>query len=315
MLILIGTILGTYFFLLGLSGFFTLGIPTMALTYLLLAFMHRFVKKIEVRVFWAFLFSFLITVLTYLLFTFTHSLAKGKFEADSLIVIANGALISALAVGIGNIFYAYASKVLADGQVLNQELLSVVNSARNNLWAYQKTIARVLHGNVQARLQAATLKLAKSENSEEVLTEIRKDLSGAIGAVQSPLGNSNKSLSESLIELIDLWSYACRIEVDIPDSIYARFADKSFATECALEVINEAITNAVKHGGAESVSIKATEVKQELVEFNIRNPRTKQSAIVGSGLGSKILEEATQAFTIKESESEYLLTASIFVGN
>lgn len=313
-LILIGTILGTYLFLLDLTALLIVGIPTIGLTFFTLRVIHRAVKNLEVRVLFALIFNVFIAILTTSIFAFMNLLVKDKYEADSLAIIKSGALLSALVAGFGTIFYAYAIRAVADGDDLNKDLLKVVNSARNNLWAYRKTVARILHGSVQARFQASTLKLARAEEvNAELLQAVRNDLSAALGAVESPLSHENRSLSESLEDLVNLWSYACEMKIEISADIYRRFDGKIFATECALEVINEAITNAVKHGGAEKILVSATQSRVDLVDLVISNPTSSKSEKRSSGLGTKIIEEASQAFTSKISDGQYVLTASIFI--
>lgn len=311
--VLLSTIIVTYGFIFNIAAFFLVGLPTL-LAAVIYVYMVRFIlASLRTRVLYAFFINLILAALVQYIFVKSNGLVRNKYDADSLKLIAAGAFNTSFGVGVASVLYAMRNEVLEEARLLNDDLLSTVASARQNLWAFRKATARSLHGGVQARLQAAALRLARADAiSENLLSEVRGDLEGALG--QFTAKDDTKNLSDSLVDLRESWSGLCDIEATIPDEVVVKLEGDSFASECALEVINEAVTNAVKHGGAESVSILARVRSKDVVELEIQNERKSANAISnGSGLGSKILDESTQGWKIAEVDGKFVLTASIFI--
>lgn len=153
----------------------------------------------------------------------------------------------------------------------------------------RRHLGQVLHGSVQSSLTSAALRLEQwsvtmdSAELPRVITEVRTALESALAAVEVGTATSG-SLSEVVLERVALWFGAVETSVQISED--AGIVDEPFLVEQVGDIVGEAMTNAVRHGHAEQISITIARLGSSLdvvVSDDGEGPSVQQTA--GGGLG------------------------------
>jgi signal transduction histidine kinase len=182
-------------------------------------------------------------------------------------------------------------QVVEDLRLLNTKL-------RQRVWLSQKTLATELHGSVQGALNASAMRLAQLENpTEHDLERVRQDIDKALSKLGREDYLAGESFEDLLEQICELWDSTCEINYQLSDSAAAVLEDSSATAYCTLEVIREAVNNAIKHGQPKQIDISIA-AKEELIELRIENDG---SAVQRSnfGLGSQIFAELTLDYALK----------------
>lgn len=195
--------------------------------------------------------------------------------------------------------------VISDLRLLNTKL-------RQRVWLSQKTLATELHGSVQAALNASAMRLATIENPTALdLERVRVDIDNALSKLGREDYLAGESFEDLLEQICELWDSTCQIEYRLSDSAVHVLTESSATAYYTLEVIREAVNNAIKHGQPKNISIDINQ-SGELIELKIENDGL---AIQRSnfGLGSQIYEELTLSYSLK-TDSMVRFEAKIPIG-
>jgi signal transduction histidine kinase len=197
-------------------------------------------------------------------------------------------------------------------QAVNAELEKLNAQAKQELWANRRRIATVLHGPIQAALYSSAIRLAQAQRpSKKLIQEVTDDLANALKELK--FENSDvPSIREVMREIVDVWAGVCNIYLTIPKSVHLATNKNPNAAESFAEVVREAISNAVKHGGADEVEVTAKLVGG-VIDLQVLNngkaPTPKQAS---SGYGTQILNELTLSWSLQSiGEKKTLFTADI----
>lgn len=174
-----------------------------------------------------------------------------------------------------------------------------------------RKLAQLVHGRVQATLQAISLRLhSGSYDTPEAQRQLAESLSelGVELAMQAP---TMTDLRSGLEQLRDLWDGLCAIEIELGPTVEVEFRHDPQTTNALLAVAEEAITNAVKHSGAERIRIQidATKWDATLVATNDIAADRAVSAKPKSGFGSKTYDSMTKSWSLEVAGNQVKLTA------
>jgi hypothetical protein len=117
----------------------------------------------------------------------------------------------------------------------------------------QQRLARALHADVQAAVNAASLMLDHADRDGAVTPELVDDVAARIAvSVERFLGGSasRQPLIDRLDEVRALWSGVCRVRTDLAGDAESRIDADIVARELIVDLVAEACANAVVHGGA-----------------------------------------------------------------
>ncbi len=162
--------------------------------------------------------------------------------------------------------------------------------------------ARALHGSVQTKLTAAALALTLGGDHADDATILRS-LDQARQALLNPLPSETPStrdehtLGPGLYDVTRPWMGLCEIDIDTtrcPD-------DHPAAHSCAL-IVEEAVTNAVRHGKARHISIQVTDSADGLLITVADDGHV--AAPTSPGLGSQIIDQLTTTWS-REDRGEH----------
>ncbi len=171
---------------------------------------------------------------------------------------------------------------------IESERISSIARDRH-IGAVLQDMARTLHGTVQTRLVscAMALDLAAQANDGEsanaALLEARRVLSEAAVMPKSEL----RSISDEVNRKVAVWSGLCECTVHVDAD-----GETLSVTERIGQIVEEGITNAVRHGGASAVEVVVTQQPDGFVVVTIADngfgPLGGQR-----GVGSAIIDMAT----------------------
>ena len=170
-----------------------------------------------------------------------------------------------------------------------------------------REMARELHGSVQTRLVSCALALDRSaeagdnESVNAALLEARRILDPPVATN----ANAVRTIEAEVARKIDVWKMLCECTTVINVGAHS--------SECANRVgrvVEEAITNAVRHGGASSVSIDVVALIGH-VRITVADNGSGPTPGV-PGLGSAILDHATEGnWALETGSIGAVLTATI----
>ncbi len=170
--------------------------------------------------------------------------------------------------------------------------------------------ARALHGSVQTKLTAAALALTLGGDHADDATILRS-LDQARQALLDPLpsetpaARDEHTLGPGLYDVTRPWMGLCEIDIDTtgcPD-------DHRAAHSCAL-IVEEAVTNTVRHGKARHISIQVTDSDEGLLITVADDGHV--AAPTSPGLGSQIIDQLATSWS-REDRGEHGTTLSAVI--
>lgn len=199
------------------------------------------------------------------------------------------------------------SSLRAELAQANDELAWEIARANLALWQRRRQIARVIHGPLQASLNAGAISIdAACRNgtvTQAVVEGVGREIRSALGQL-SEVTDSVARLPEAIDRVQQLWSEVCHIESSIPDGVVEALARDPTASQTFVEVVSEACANAVIHGQATRILISASLGGRALrisVDDNGSSPAGAE--IREGGLGTKFLDDVALAWS-RDRETE-----------
>lgn len=183
------------------------------------------------------------------------------------------------------------------------------------LWFQQKKLARALHGPVQSRITAAAIRMdavvRAGGDPEPLLVEVRVSIVESLGLL-SATPDLVTSLQLSVDRLIGTWDGVAHIEVEIEEEARVLLVADPIAETCVADALNEAISNAVRHGGADRVDVlidcqrSSTDV---VVLLRVEDHGPESIDHTKKGLGSQIPDETSVAWSLDQLGEGHILNA------
>ena len=182
---------------------------------------------------------------------------------------------------------------------------------RQTDWLQRQQIARALHGPVQAAVTAAALKLDRAVQSGEAdahtVEDTRKILLDAID-VLDPETTSDDSWSVAVERIKGTWEGVCEVSFELSEDASLVFVNDPMAVAVAIDLITEAVSNAVRHGEARHVSVDVASEDGVLVTLTIHDDGRGEADSAFHGLGTVFLDECTLGWTRSATADGCVLT-------
>ena len=209
--------------------------------------------------------------------------------------------------------FDYEARQYLEQLVEQNEKLSIEASLfEQQLWVARRNWSLVIHGTVQASLTAALTRLNSPAADTETLELAKQDIYRAVEA----LANTPKvelKFEPALNEIIATWRGVCDLELDIPDALKKSIANDPRLSMCVNEVVKEAISNAVRHGGAKSARVALSAVDPGVINLMISNDGQAPRMGGRKGLGAALLDELTVDWSLDfdSATEQTILTARL----
>jgi hypothetical protein len=197
---------------------------------------------------------------------------------------------------------------------INENIEALNQRLRQELWLTQRDISLLLHGPVQGAFYAAAMKLSNTPKLDEALIEeIRADIGAALLKLNSNSIGQSTALKQQVESIADAWGDSLEINFAADRALLDELANDAVATRVVVEVIREAITNAVKHGAATKISISLVRnlVGVRVTVENDGLPPQPQAA----GLGTEMFDEVSSGWSLAQTAEGTRLELEIALAN
>ena len=193
-----------------------------------------------------------------------------------------------------------------------QALELSVSRLRQEAWIGRRRASYILHGSMQSALYAAILRLSSNPHPDPTLiSEIRSDISKATAKL-GQMAEPPAALRDDLAETADLWSDACDVRWTLSADAERLVWTNSTGAECVAEIVREGVGNAVRHGGAGSVTVAVDAGVDRLLIVIDDNGRSAEGQ-ENPGLGSRMLDEMCVSWTRESTDHGTRLAAELAV--
>jgi signal transduction histidine kinase len=198
---------------------------------------------------------------------------------------------------------------------VNQQLEILNASLRQELWLNRRRTASVLHGPVQAALFASAMKLSQEQRpTAQLVAEVEQDIATALEKLNNPSNLEGESISDLLNQIIEIWSDASEISIEVPPQLESEIARQPLASEALIEISREFITNAIKHGKASTVGLKVSRLDAYRIAIEVLDDGQGLPPGAKPGFGSKLLSELSLTWNQSRRGDQTLSYAEIVLG-
>lgn len=193
---------------------------------------------------------------------------------------------------------------------LKREVVALNSSFRQ----LQRGVAKVLHGPIQQAIHATLVRLEANPGmyeSEVLAADLHSRISYALDSFDSPAENS-ENLIHVLQGLRALWCDTVDIRFSVGKHVEGVLRSHSAASLSVSELIQEATSNAIRHGNARIVHIvvEITDDQRSLA-ISVSNNGLPLTAEAKSGLGTQLFEDLAIEWSRTEKEGMVVVHARL----
>jgi signal transduction histidine kinase len=298
----------SYYIVAGWVGVIEGCFATTAVVSLLLTLLNRLTVGRELNSLLVLLIGITTAVALSYLYVLIPNALNLEIPADFLAFLALGAGL--VLVGTTIVFFLYDTWIYALSRTkeTNEENASIVARSRQEVWLRQKQIAKIVHGSIQSRLNAARIKLTQAETiTPQLIETVLSDLESAKQELSLPVTELATDIESQLSDLTDFWQGVCAITHNLDQQSKLSLLADSSAAQAVMEVVSEGVSNAVKH--SQAIQIRITQVSPVSVNVDLQHASMNSSAqSTNSGLGTQIMTQLTLnwSFSIDGGKAQLL---------
>lgn len=216
------------------------------------------------------------------------------------------------------VILAHTKARLKRQQEIETKIASELNAiAKENsifaqrVWVFRKRWLLLLHGTVQSALTAAITRLQTTEEIDEFTVQmVKQDLRRAEAAINSST-TETLNFDEAMEELRAVWNGICDVTVQVSERAKRALQRNSDSAFCINEIAKEAISNAVRHGSANTAKIDIDRVEDDLIHIQVINDGISARAKDRKGIGSSMLDEICLHWSLTNRSKRVYLTAEL----
>ena len=194
---------------------------------------------------------------------------------------------------------------------VNQQIELSNARMRQEIWFAQRNLTWVLHGPVQSALVSATIRL---ESGADLSVADRESLWSNIVRAYSLLKTSGPSIpdvSGFLTEIRTLWQDVCEVSFNDSNSMIEIISVDPVATSAVIEIVREAVGNAIRHGNATWVEVTILNRAMNLVGLVIVDNGSGVTASAVPGIGSQLFASLSYQWSRDSSPTGTTILADL----
>jgi signal transduction histidine kinase len=188
---------------------------------------------------------------------------------------------------------------------IDREAVQLMTTSRQAAQLARES-ARILHGTVQTRLIACAVAIEQAAESNDA-EAYQVALHEAQQILRAPVPSDDRTetmIAEEVQRKVGLWQGLCSIGVDLDPQIAVMSGRRARDVG---RVVEEGLSNAIRHGGAKEISVRVTEGQVGsasggdvvvVIEDNGSGPGSGKL-----GLGSSLLDSVSQTWELKATGS------------
>lgn len=233
----------------------------------------------------------------------THRMGVGPEYAVSVYGLPLLAYVPVTSLGVAIVLVVDRQFTLSEREMRSvvDDLAWMTRRMEQQTLADRRRLARVLHGSVQSaltasamRLEQAAQRLALGEPAPDLQAELTslRLLRDRLAVVASELPEPVDAATV-LDDIALVWRSVATIEMSLDGSIIAQLDHDAVAAEQVVEVVREAISNAVRHGRATRIVVAASPTPPSDIEVVI-DDNGAFTAAQDHGMGTQIMQSLTR---------------------
>jgi gas vesicle protein len=230
-----------------------------------------------------------------------------SFEQRIVTAVALLTPLFGLPLGLGRAVVKQLQANVDDLRATDARLSREVSRLCMHQWSTQRSLARALHGPVQAMISAASVQVSNGGNPNGIVTQLREQLSEQLDPHN--VRSADVDWRETLRRVQATWQGLCEVRTDIDDQATRLLDGDAIGAEIAMEVVSEAVSNAVRHGKASGVDVTMRGEAGQL-DVTIINEGLAPAG-GGSGLGTTILQDCALNWRRETTDSGVSLNVSL----
>lgn len=233
-----------------------------------------------------------------------------------------------LVVPIVALMFAFIGAARAQQRATDQQAAALVEQTRWWVtrtrmvqWWQNGSLARALHGPMQSVIRAAAgrLRVVAVDGHAEpaVIHAVLADAAAALSQVLMD-SRSGDDFQSHLENVAATWHPLARIEPDVDPLALEVINDDPVCEEILVDIIAEAVSNAVRHGGARHVRINVEfdadageAITAQIVDDGQGSPWLPDSTGLEVGLGTTQLRTCALDWTYESSPGDNLLSVAL----
>lgn len=260
----------------------------------------------------------LIGQLLALSFVFLGPIFVTKVEISFLLASAFAMNLSTLFIALFQGFEINRYFGIIESSEINEKLNRKISELQHNNRNFRVRCSRFIHGEVQSKLLTISLKLSHLKNLDEnEISKIASQLEEINANIHSAKYAEIKSFDSELAQIIKGWDGVLKINVAQPENFPVGFLQDGVASENALEVIQEAFSNAVKHANATEVLVDFTVTSKQDLQITVTNELSHAPLELRfkpvANFGSQILDEVTCGWHREVNPDSFKIVATVSV--
>lgn len=232
--------------------------------------------------------------------------------ARALLVIP--LLLVALITGISRFLTAYQTSITEQIEATNKDLAWEIAQINEKLWQQRRQLSRVLHGPLQATINAGAiqLELAHKENrqADALIPPIRASILESFAQVKD-LSSPKVDVTAEFDRIQSMWSAISHIAISVSDDTLARLHSDPGCAHAVVDIVGEACANSAIHGQATQIHVTITPEGDRSLQLVIADNGKPVATSETQGLGTQLLSEVTTSWDINYSPTGTTLTAVV----
>jgi two-component sensor histidine kinase len=211
--------------------------------------------------------------------------------------IATGTfMFIAILLAILNATRAEVASVKAELNALTDELRWEAARAQELSRQQKRLLTFILHGQIQATMEASFLRLQNAISSDSGVEKIQSELSANMSDSVDLLSASIRTpepLSSLFEKVAVMWNEIAAIEYRVPEGVIEKIQSDSVCHVTISDLVTELTFNAVKHAAATEILVEVAEGAARTITLSVTNNGSSYVETSRRGLGSKLLDDST----------------------
>lgn len=233
---------------------------------------------------------------------------RPEYMFQATLLMSLGTTLSVVLIALVSSIGKASTKIADELNDVNEHLRWQLAKVKAQMWQRQQFLARALHGPVQAVFTAYAIRLDISESSNEPKAQRRSLEAEGKSAISETLRNlrgfiaSEVDFEKDLNRAIAQWAGICEVELDCSALAKSALSDDAYAARATLDLIQDALSNSVRHGQATSVRLRIADrlsVSDPLVDVRITDNGVGVKTDSQPGFGTQQLDALTTGWTLR----------------
>ncbi|MFM1965387.1 MAG: hypothetical protein RL134_1112 [Actinomycetota bacterium] len=247
-------------------------------------------------------------------------LSGGVFQVIPLarVQISNAPVVVAIVVLVCGTFVAVMRGLLRQQRDVEEDLVTegrrlvvVGRATQARIRRDRRHLARVLHGVVQPRIVARSIRLQAAGEAIDV-EELVDEIDGLLS--QGSSSDSAIDLNRSLEDVVKVWSGSAALQFEIGADVESTLAGQDSTARAVVDIACEAVNNAVLRGGATGVSLHVF-LEESTVSIVVTNAAgavlAAKPTSATTGLGSRVFDDLADHWSLESRNGETVFTATM----